>query len=89
VFAALTCTIGLLVSVFERERLVGGTTFSEGPQFKSGLAACLSGRWRGLCVSSVPLGNLQISSICFLVHYLLIGPSEQLEVSFNESAIFL
>jgi len=29
VFAALTCTIGLLVSVIERGHLVGGTAFSE------------------------------------------------------------
>jgi len=48
-----------------------------------------------LWVFSVPLENLQssfqiqkwsLSSICFLAHYLLIGPSEQLAVSFNESA---
>jgi len=30
VFAALTCTIGMLVSVIERDRLMGGTAFSEG-----------------------------------------------------------
>lgn len=38
VFAALTCTIDLIVSVADRDRLVAGTAISEGPELKSRLS---------------------------------------------------